>query len=130
MGLQLGPSRPATLRATTNPSSRVASPAPALQHMPNSYPLPGETHNYNNGDGMFNQVNGDQLLDYSTAYNGHIYEGDTFEGPIHGGNVGGRNNQNAIYNGAVTVDTPKRYGGVDNSSACPEVLTHLPDQSC
>ncbi|KAF9497515.1 hypothetical protein BDN71DRAFT_1504787 [Pleurotus eryngii] len=109
--LQLMPSRPAALHANTNPSSRVTSPAPALQHMPNSCPPPGETHNHNNSEGVFNQVSGNQHFDYSTAHNGHIYEGDTFAAPIHGGNIGGRNNQNAIYNGSAAFDSSKRFRG-------------------
>ncbi|KAG9226643.1 hypothetical protein CCMSSC00406_0006132 [Pleurotus cornucopiae] len=112
--LQPIPSRPVAQHANTKPSSRVTSPAPALQHMPNSYPPPGETHNYNNSEGVFNQVNGDQRFDYNMAHNGHIYEGDTFAAPIHGGNVGGRNNQNAIYNGSAAVGPPRRYGGNTN----------------
>ncbi|KAF4576254.1 hypothetical protein EYR36_001149 [Pleurotus pulmonarius] len=85
--------------------------------MPHSDLPLGDTYNNNNGDGTFNQVNGDQHFDYSAAHNGDIIQGDQYQGPIHGGNVGGRNNTNTIYNGAPpTADPLNRYGGVRGDS--------------
>ncbi|KAG9226642.1 hypothetical protein CCMSSC00406_0006133 [Pleurotus cornucopiae] len=104
----------------------AAQPTPPLQHPEAAEPPPSpptpqqdvvavvnqhETANNNNSEGTFNHVNGNQNYDTSTAYQGDVYEGDYFASSIQGGNVGGRGNTNAIYNGGSSFDLPRRGSG-------------------
>ncbi|KAF7440148.1 hypothetical protein PC9H_000492 [Pleurotus ostreatus] len=107
----------------------AAQPSPLLQQPEAAEPPPSpptlqqdvvavnqhETANNNNSEGTFNHVNGNQNYDTSTAYQGDVYEGDYFASSIQGGNVGGRGNTNAIFNGGSSFDLPRRGSGTARS---------------
>ncbi|KAG9226644.1 hypothetical protein CCMSSC00406_0006131 [Pleurotus cornucopiae] len=89
----------------SNAQPSATSPAPISDTTRS--PHQGQVNNTNQGNGTFNNVHGRQNVTNGSPHHGNTYGGDHFAGSIQGGNVGGRGNNNAIYNNAV-VDPPRR----------------------
>ncbi|KAJ8502476.1 hypothetical protein ONZ45_g11715 [Pleurotus djamor] len=68
----------------------------ADQMQPRSYETAPMMNNNNLGSGVLNNVSGTQNNDNRTEIN----EGDHFNGPMSGGNFGGRGNTNTVHNNA------------------------------
>ncbi|KAF9497518.1 hypothetical protein BDN71DRAFT_1429462 [Pleurotus eryngii] len=104
----------------SNPQQSATSPAPLSDTT--SPPHQGQVNNANHVDGTFNNAAEPQNPNNGGTHNGSTH-GDHFAGPIHGGNVGGRGNNNAVYNSSAIYNDAA--GGPPRRDINPRPSTQL-----